>query len=1089
LTGAFAPPCSGAQPIRFSQLSLADGLSQNTVLAIFQDARGFMWFGTEDGLNRYDGYTFTVYRHDRGDPDSLPDAAIWAIAGDRAGDVWVGTESGDVARWNRQTDRFLRYPLGLDAGRSGSAPSIRALHVDREDHLWIGTRGAGLARLSLRSGQLTHFRHDPADRNGIPSDGVYAVSEDRAGGIWIGTDRGLCRLGPPDRTFSCYSHDPRDPFSLSDDGVRVIHQDRDGALWIGTAKGGLNRLELPGTRFVHYRHDSSDEDSLSDDSVRAVLEDATGRLWVGTGRGLNLLDSRRNTFVRYLHHRGNRAGLSNDDIFSLFQDRGEILWVGTRTGGLNKWNPRTWSFGYQGVAPGTEGGGVVSAFSVDSRGRLWIGTFGDGLVAQERTSGRVNVYRNDPADPRSLTDNRVMALLHDREGTLWVGTKGGLNRLDERTGTFTAHRAAREQPGRLRSDGIVALFEDSRGMLWVGTHRGGLSRLDRAQGSFTTYRHEPADAGSLSGDFVTCFAEDSQGNLWVGTDGGGLNRFDRRRGTFTSFRNDPLDVESLSSNTIFSLYADPEDLLWVGTRGGGLDRMQIPRESEAPPTFKNYSLRDGLANAVVYGIQPDGIGALWLSTNYGLSRFEPTTEIFTNYDVNHGLQSNEFNFGAHARSPTGELFFGGIEGFNAFIPERLRPNNHVPDTVLTSVLKFNEPFDPGRPAPELRHLTLGYRDDVVTFEFAGLDFAAPERNRYSYTLEGFDHGWIPLGNLRRATYTNLDAGNYVFRVRAANNDGIWNSDGLALSVSVLPPPWLTWWAYAAYGLAAIWGLRTLIQALHRRVEKEHARKLERELKRAIERNELQLYYQPILSLGTGTLMRAEALVRWPHPQRGLLGPAHFIPLAEQSGLIVPLGVWVLRAACEQVMAWRRAGLPPVPVAVNFSLRQLQQPDLALTVGQVLEDTGLEAGYLVIEVTESAAMHDKAAAIKVFTQLKQLGVGIALDDFGSEYSSLNHLKTIPVDELKIDRSFIVDLATDPHEAAIVRTILALAESLSLTVVAEGVETREQLELLRQLKVHAVQGYLLGPPVPTWDLEARLRRRSGMGSRIPEWEVAV
>jgi diguanylate cyclase (GGDEF)-like protein len=822
-----APLRAESLPMAFERISLEQGLSQTTVLTVFQDSRGLMWFGTEDGLNRYDGLALKTYKHDPADQGSLPDNMVWAVAEDAQGDLWVGTEGGGIARWDHRTDRFVRVPLS-SPGSPGLAARVRALVVAADGGIWFGTKGAGLARLDPGSGGVQAYRNDPADPASLSHDGVYAIVPDASGHVWVGTDGGLDRLDVASGKFQRYVNDPARPDSLGDNQVRALFQDREQRLWIGTY-GGLSRLE-PGTEsFRRYRHDAADASSLSHDRVRTILEDVSGRLWIGTDGGLDLMDRSRARFRHYRHDPTDPRSLGDDTVMSLHQDRGGVLWVGTRAAGVHKWSPATWAFGHH-TRQASDADGLkdktVTAFAEDRTGRLWIGSFG-GLHTMDRLTGQVRRY----TAPASATlGDRVMALASDPEGFLWIGTMdAGLSRLDPTSGTLRTYRHDPRNPRSLATDAVMALLVDRVGDLWVGTHGGGLARFDAASGGFVSYQNQPANGRSLAANIVTTMAQDAEGALWVGTDGGGLDLLDRASGTFTHFRHEAANLKSLGSNTVYSLHLDATGRLWVGTRGAGLALLQTRSGSSA--TFRHFTQRDGLANDVVYGILPDGDGHLWLSTNNGLSRFDPRGEKFKSYDVTDGLQSNEFNFGAHYASVGGELFFGGVNGFNAFQPRRLAANSHVPPVVLTSFLKANRPVDTGRPLWQLDGVDLGYRDGVATFEFAALDYAAPQRNLYAYKLEGFDSEWVDLGHVRRVTYTNLPPGTYRLRVRGANNDGLWNEAGLSLPVRVEAPPWRRWWAYLSYLVAIVSALVGFVRVQQAKVEREaeYSRRLEDEV--------------------------------------------------------------------------------------------------------------------------------------------------------------------------------------------------------------------------------------------------------------------
>jgi diguanylate cyclase (GGDEF)-like protein len=814
------------RPMAFERVSLEQGLSQSTVLGVFQDSRGFIWLGTEDGLNRYDGVSVRTYKYDASDPASLPDNLVWSIAEDGQGDLWIGTEGGGVARWDRKTDRFARVPMGVGAA---TAPRVRTLVFGPDGRLWVGSKDQGLLVLDPPTGTVRAFKHDPAKTDSLTNDGVFALAFDGAGQLFVGTDGGLDRLDLASGAFRHYPVDPAREDALQDPRVRTIFVDREGRVWTGTQGGGLSRLDtsVDGT-FRTYRHDPAVPASLSHDRVRAIHEDTAGRLWVGTDGGLDLLDHQQATFAHYRHDPTDPSSLGEDNVMSLFQDKGGVLWVGTRSAGVHRWNPATWSFGHHTrSASGASGltDKTVTSFAEDRVGRIWIGTFG-GLHVMDRQTGTVTKYTPASGTP----GDRVMALATDPEGMLWIGTMGaGLSRLDPATGVLRSYRHAAADPRSLAADAVMALMIDGLGDLWVGTYGGGLDRFDAATGTFAHYKHDAADAQTIPADIVTSMVQDPSGGIWLGTDGGGLALLDRRTGKAQRFSHDPADAGSLGSNTVYTLYLDTSNRLWIGTRGSGLALLESRTGTTA--RFRHHRQKDGLANDVVYGVLPDGEGHLWLSTNNGLSRFDPQTSAFRNYDASNGLQSSEYNYGAHLRSASGELFFGGVNGFNAFHPRRLAVNANVPPVVLTAFLKENRAAQTDVPLWQLTDIDLGYRDDVVTFEFAALDYASPGRNRYAYKLEGFDPDWVDLGSVRRVTYTDLAPGNYRLRVRAANNDGVWNEAGLVVPVHVEAPPWLRWWAFVAYALVlggALWGF---VRVQQRKVEREaqYARRLEQDV--------------------------------------------------------------------------------------------------------------------------------------------------------------------------------------------------------------------------------------------------------------------
>ena len=825
-----------APSIRFGRVSIEQGLSQSTVSCILQDRIGFIWLGTHEGLNRYDGDRFDVYRHDSEDPSSLSHDFILDCVEDASGNLWIGTQDGGLNRWNRDTDSFTRFRHNPQQPRSLAGDRVRKVLIDKTGVLWIGTAESGLDRFDPDAGLFEHFKHDPADTTSVSDNQIRSLYEDSVGNLWVGTLQGLNLFDRNSKTFIRYRHEPSDATSLSDDRVYSMIEDGSGSLWIGTFNG-LNRLNRATLTFDRFTHDPSDPTTLSDNLVRALYEDTSGRLWIGTEVGVNVLrpgpagQTRGNeTFIHYQHSAADPTSLSSDLVMSLFQDRGGVLWIGTIAGGVNKWNPTTWSFAHYKRDPtslSSLSSNRVLAFSEDDEGTVWVGTMDGGLNAWDRDRGEFSHYRHDPADPSSLGSDAVSSLLHAHDGTLWVGTvDAGLHRFASgsvdspagaRAGSFRRYIHKAETTGSLSNDGVMSLFEDRDRRLWIGTYGGGLNRFLPDTDSFEIYRHEPEDPSSLSNDQVTAFAQADDGALWIGTSGGGVNRFNPTTGAFRSFRHDPDRAESLASDGINALHIDSDNTLWIGTHGGGLARMVAADAANGGGEFINYSKRHGLPNVIVVGIHSDSDGALWLSTYRGLARFDPLTETFKSYDFSHGLQSDEFNVGAHFSSQDGELFFGGINGFNAFRPEQVETNHLAPPVVLTAVLKLNQEVPL---TPETEELRVGYRDWVVSFEFAALDYTAPEKNQYAYKLEPLTKDWIQLGNLNRADLTNLDPGNYDLSIKGSNSDGVWNEEITTLAIHVVPPPWRSWWAYTLYSLAVASAIALFIRAQRRKAQQQ-----------------------------------------------------------------------------------------------------------------------------------------------------------------------------------------------------------------------------------------------------------------------------
>ena len=814
-------PVAHAQPhvsdgadkfIKFDHLTTENGLSNDNVWGMAQDSYGFMWFGTFDGLNRYDGSTVKIFRHDPDDPQSLSGDAVRGLHADHTGTLWIGTWGNGLNRFDRATEQFIRYQHNPDDPHSLSHDAIRTIYEDRAGRLWIGTMG-GLNRFNRETKQFTRYLHDPDNPNSLGNNNIWSVFEDRTGLLWIGTAGGLDRFDPATEQFIHYRHKSDDPKSLSHNSVRSICEDRSGTLWVGTL-GGLNRFDRDTEQFIRYQHDPADPASLSHNSVFLVYEDQAGILWVGTwGGGLNRFNPETNTFMAYHSNSADPFSLNNDNVYLIHEDQTGMAWIATG-GGVNMLDRGGKPFRHYRSIPGDPNSlthNAVRPLYEDLAGVLWLGTNSGGLYKFERQTAQFTQYQHDPDDPNSLGNNSVWAIYEDRMGLLWLGGFGsGLHKFEKDAETFTTYRHNFADPQSLSNDNIVALYEDRARRLWIGTWGGGLNRLDRETEQFTRYQHDPDDSGTLSHNQVTKIYEDGAGIFWIGTVGG-LNRFEPETGRFTRYLHDPANLESLGHNSVFSIYEDSRGRLWIGMLGGGLDRFG--REHER---FIHYTVKNGLPSNTVFGILEDDDtegGNLWLSTTWGLSRFNPQTETFRNYDVSDGLQGNSFStFNAYYKSHSGELFFGGSNGFNAFYPDQIRDNPHIPSVFITDFQLANKPVLIGGDSVlqqsilETEHLTLSYLDRVFSFEFAVLNYRASEKNRYRYKMEGFEEDWTEVDSTRRfATYTNLVPGEYVFRVIGSNNDGIWNEEGAAITITVTPPWWETTW-FRGLMLALVVGL-------------------------------------------------------------------------------------------------------------------------------------------------------------------------------------------------------------------------------------------------------------------------------------------
>jgi signal transduction histidine kinase/ligand-binding sensor domain-containing protein len=839
------------QRLRFEHISVEHGLSQSTVTCALQDSRGFMWFGTRDGLSRYDGSGFKVYRHDPQDPHSLGYNQVTALAEDQGGMLWIGTDGGGLDRLDLETDTFVHYRHSPGNAASLADDLVLSLIADRDGVLWIGTRN-GLDRFDRTTGQFIHHQNKPEDPHSLKGGTIESIYQDRESMLWVGTNgNGLNRFDPTTGRFTHFQHDPNDPHSLiSNFLVSAICEDQSGDLWIGTFEG-LDRLDRQTGRMAHYQHDPGDPHSLSNNSIASLHQDPSGLLWVGTlGGGLDILDPATG---RFYHHRNiphDLYSLSSNIVLSIYEGQMGVLWIGTAGGGVNRIDPlaeRFALFRNDPDDPNSLSNNVVWSILQDQQQTLWIGTQGGGLNRFDRETGTWHHYRNDPADPYSLSNNNVSSVYEDRAGVLWVGTLGGgLGRLDRETERFEHFPPDLGDSHGLGNPFVYSILEDREGMLWIATDEGvhgGLHRFDRETGRFTHFEHDPNIPRSLSSNWIRALYEDRSGTLWISAVEAGLNRFDPITQRVDRYQHDPSDPNSLIHNSVTTIHEDHEGVLWLGTSGGGLNKYDP--ESE---TFVHYTVRDGLPSDVICGIlaedaapgtgPDDGRGYLWISTSNGLSRFDPRTETFRNYDASDGLQSNEFLVRSSFRSSSGEIFFGGVNGFNAFYPDRIRDNSLVPPVVLTSLRQNGEDVQLRTAVEHAEAVRFHWPDNSFEFEFAALNYVQPEKNQYAYMLEGFDRSWNHAENRPYGKYTNLPGGTYTLRLKGSNNDGVWNEEGSFLAVTIVPPFWATWW-FRGIVLLALVGI--VVGGYRLRVRGIEARS--RELERQVEQRTAELRHE------------------------------------------------------------------------------------------------------------------------------------------------------------------------------------------------------------------------------------------------------
>jgi PAS domain S-box-containing protein len=791
-------PVVDGKGLRFTRLSTDEGLSQTRIIQIVQDDQGFMWFGSQYGLNRYDGYTFKVFKHEPGRTDSLSGVFIYSLFKDRTGTLWIGCDEF-LDKFDPVTETFTHYRIDT-TGAQGETVPVTHISQDQTGRLWLST-SRGLYRFDPSTGGIVRYRHDPNNPFSLSSDEIRTTGEDSQGTFWVGTSEGLDAF---DRgTEKVTLHVPLQNLSGTS-----FYEDRFGVFWIfQITGGGLAVLDRKTNTLTQYSfHEGHLSDALQT-GVMTMLEDRDGNLWFGTfGDGLVKFDRQEQKFFRYRNEPANPNSLGEDNVATLFQDREGNIWAGLHMMAPNRFSttpPLFEKFKHEPGNPNSLSGTMVNGIHEDRAGILWISTI-NALNRVDRKTGQYTFYRT--AGPG--VSPRPTAIVEDRSGFLWIGSDNqGLTRFDPKTGEFRTFRHSPTDRFSLSSDYVTGLFIDHAGTLWATTFHG-LNRFDPATSHFTVYEFDQQSAAQIDIEVK----EDRQGTLWIGTHSAGLERFDPTTGRFTAiYKHNANDPTSLSNNRVNSVLFDHSGTMWVGTQEG-LDKFDA-----RTATFKTYYEQDGLPGNAVSCILEDERGRLWMSTNNGLSVFDPATQAFKSYSAADGLPGADLGgWGACFKSPSGEMFFGGFSGGVAFHPNKVVDSPYIPPVVLTDFRIFGRPVTVGTGSALSKSIgytsamSLSHDENIFSLEFSALSYFNSATNRYRYKLDGLDRQWHEVGsNQRLVTYTTLPAGRYTFRVQGATSRGAWSEPGLKLAVEILSPWWNTWWfraLCAAAFLALLWEL-------------------------------------------------------------------------------------------------------------------------------------------------------------------------------------------------------------------------------------------------------------------------------------------
>ncbi|MEO5681256.1 MAG: two-component regulator propeller domain-containing protein [Chitinophagaceae bacterium] len=825
--------------INFTSLTTEDGLSSNTVNAILKDRYGMVWFATEDGLDRFDGTRFTVYRHRPDDSSSLQANEILSLHEDKAGNLWIGTSGGSLNLYNRKTDSFIRFPSGGGTPNAIHNNVIRSICSDYAGNIWIG-HFDGVNILDPITKKITEI---PV-ATGHPAYAFNSTSkclfEDSFNNMWIGTAKGLFQYNPANKSMLLFLHSDKDSGSVSGDKITDITQDKAGNVWVGTEKG-LSMLRPGSNQFVNFRHTDLNPHTLSSSFINSVAVDGD-KLWIGTSEGLNIMDTKTGEITKFTPDHRNMHSLSAAAVRCVYIDKQGIYWLGTIRGGVNKYDKNLNLFNHVRSNVFDEKGlnaSIVTSFAENENGKVFIGTDGRGLSLFDPAS---RLFRHlSILSLRNLPGNRlpILALKMTRKKQLLIGTSGdGLFIFDPVSFTYQQlmQGAVAEE---LNADEVYSITELRNGNIMLGTNGAGIILLNSNFKVIARYTPLPRLENDILlpfNGYIRDVKEDKDGNIWIATHGGGLGILQSASHVFTNFN---TQNSKLPNDKVNCLLEDTHGFMWAGTFGGGIARINIPSKQ-----FEVFSEKEGLQNSNVCKIVEDQAALIWVSTNKGISSIDAASKKINNFNYHNGLQHNNFVRGSGMRLSDGQLLFGGLDGFNYFHPAYLIKNNNIPPVLLTGLRISNQYIHASNAGPITEHISiakeinLDYKQNFA-LDFVGLSYTSPEQNRYAYKLEGFDKDWNYVGNMTSAPYTNLDPGDYVFRVRASNNDGVWNNVGSSVKVHVHPPIWRTTYAYAVYLLLLIAVLVYIrhkgIQKIHRKFALEQKRNYEEQERREAER--------------------------------------------------------------------------------------------------------------------------------------------------------------------------------------------------------------------------------------------------------------
>ena len=837
---------SQSSQLHFERFGLKEGLSELTITCLLQSREGFIWAGTKDGLNRYDGYNFKIYRNDPKDKLSLSSNFVADLAKDKNGNIWIATQGGGLDKFDSRLNTFIHYQHNDKNKNSIASNYLSRLTIDTAGNIWVGTLNEGLDCFNPKTLKAVHYKNKPEDERSLSENRVMALFCDSRNNIWIGTQTtGLNIFNTKAKRIKRFNYNRADSGSISGDRINCVFEDSRHQVWVGTNSDGLNLYNPEKNNFKRYKANAANKSALQSNTIQCIAEDSRNNLWVGTENGgLAILDKQKQSFKSYLHDDIDFNSLSNNSIDLILKDRTGNMWVSAFSGGLDVYKKNTETFSqYKHTAlNGSLSNDFVLCLFQDSQNDIWIGTDGGGMNKFNRQTGEFKVFKNSPSK-NSISGNYVLDIQEDGANNLWIGTwDDGISLYNLRTKEFKTIKHDPFNTNSLSGNNIfkIAVTPDKKSV-WIATFGDGLDRYDTRTGKFYHHKNSISNPGTVGDDKLNSLMFDSKGRFWIGTGSAGLDLYQPLTNTFKHYRHSE-NKNSISNNSVLDIFEDHAGNMWICT-GGGLDKFN-------PETgnFKSYTTKDGLANDFTFSILEDKRYNLWISTNTGISKYNPNTNTFKNFTDEDGLQGDAFKPHSSLKSNTGELYFGGVNGFNNFYPDSVKVHRYDPELVFTNFQLFNKAVSVARgendPSPLKKDIsattsiTLNYKQSAIAFDFASLDFLSASKKSYAFILENFDKSWNFVGHKNSAVYTNLPAGSYLLKVKSQNDQGEWSKKTLLLRIIVKPPFWLTWW----FLLLAFAALVALVYFIYRqRVKNILLQKIR--LKREVNDRTLKILHQ------------------------------------------------------------------------------------------------------------------------------------------------------------------------------------------------------------------------------------------------------